>query len=51
MLGVPQLLLDLLDLGVVASVLAHIVAELDGRSAVRGGNLNDNVERLGLLTR
>lgn len=50
-LGVPELLLHLLDLGVVTSVLAHIVAELDCRPAVRGGNLNDNVERLGLLAR
>lgn len=49
MFRVPELLLDLLHFVVVARVLAHVVTKLDSRAAVRSGDLDDNVEGLGLF--
>lgn len=49
-LDVAQLLLDFLDLGRIAHIFAQIVAELNSRTAVRGGDLDNNVERLGFLS-
>jgi hypothetical protein len=49
-LDVAQLLLDFLDLGRIAHVFAHIVAELDSGAAVRSSDLDNNVEGLGLLS-
>lgn len=49
MLDVPQTLLDLLHGALVARVLAHVVAELDGGAAGGGGDLDDDVERDGFL--
>lgn len=46
-LHVAKLLLDTLYGLLVTCVLAHVVAELDGWAAVSGGNLDDDVERLG----
>lgn len=50
MLCVPELLLDLLHFVMISRVLAHVVAQLDSRSAVCSGDLDDNVEGLGLFT-
>lgn len=49
MLDVAEAPLDLLHGGLVARVLAHVVAELDGGAAAGGGDLDDDVERDGLL--
>lgn len=47
MLDIAQLLLDFLDLLRIAHVLSQIVAKLDSGTAVRAGDLDNNVERLG----
>lgn len=49
MLDVSELLLDVLDGVLVAGVLAHVVAELDGGLAVCGGDFDDDVEGFGFL--
>lgn len=49
MLGVAQLLLDLLHLGAITGVLAHIIAQLDRWTAVGSGDFDDDVEGLGLF--
>lgn len=49
-LDVAQLLLDFLDLGRITHVLTQIVAELDSGTAVRAGNLDNNVEGLRFLS-
>lgn len=49
MLNVAKLLLDTLYSLLVTCVLAHVVAQLNGWAAVSGGDLDDDVERLGFL--
>lgn len=49
-LNIVKHLLHLLYGILVASVLAHVVTELDGRTAIRRSNLDDNIERLGLFS-
>lgn len=49
MLDVSELLLDLLDGVFVAGVLAHVVAEFDGRAAACGGDFDDDVEGFGFF--
>lgn len=44
-LDIPQHLLDMLHDTLVAGVLAHVIAELDGRAAVCGSDFDDDVER------
>lgn len=46
MLDVAQLLLDFLDLGRIAHVFAQVIAKLDSGTAVRGGDLDNDVEGL-----
>lgn len=48
MLGIPKLLLHPSNLLRVARVFAHVVAELDSRTAIRGSNLDHDVEWFGL---
>lgn len=48
MLSVPKLLLHPGNLLRVAGVLAHIVTELDSRTAVRGSDFDHDVEWFGL---
>ena len=45
-LDVSKLLLDALDGLLVTRVLAHVVTQLHGWTAVGGGDLDDDVERL-----
>lgn len=49
MLGVAQLLLDLLHLGAITGVLAHVVAQLDGWTAVGSGDFDNDVEGFGFF--
>ena len=49
MLDVSELLLDVLDGVLVAGVLAHVVAEFDGRAAACGGDFDDDVEGFGFF--
>lgn len=44
MLDVSELLLDFLDSIFVAGILAHVVTELDGGTAVGAGDFDDDVE-------
>lgn len=44
MLDISEFLLDFLDSIFVAGVLAHVVAELDGGTAVGAGDFDDDVE-------
>lgn len=48
-LDVSEFLLDLLDGVFVAGVLAHVVAEFDGRAAACGGDFDDDVEGFGFF--
>ena len=50
LLDVAQLLLHLCHLGTVTCILPHIVTQLHSRTTVRGRDLNDNVEGLGLFS-
>lgn len=50
MLDVAQFLLDFLDLLVIAGVLTHVVAELHGRATIGSGDLDDDIEWLGLFS-
>lgn len=49
-LNVAQPFLNFLDLGRYTHVLAHIVAKLDSGTAVRGGDLDNDIEGLGFLS-
>lgn len=49
MLDVSELLLDVLDGILVAGVLAHVIAELDGRAAVCGSDFDDDIEGFGFF--
>lgn len=46
---ITELLLNILHSALIACVLAHVVTEFDSRAASRAGNLDDDVERLGLF--
>lgn len=48
--SVAQLLLDLLNFGLVAGVFAHVITQLHGWPTIRGGDLDDDIEGLGFLT-
>ena len=49
-LNVAQPFLDFLDLGGYTHILAHIVAKLDSGTAIRSGDLDNDVEGLGFLS-
>jgi hypothetical protein len=49
LLSVTQLPLNLLHLGAITGVLAHVVAQLDGWTTVGSGDFDDDVEGLGLF--
>lgn len=49
LLNITQSLLDLVHRVQVAGVFANVVADLDRRTAGRRGDLDDDVERCGLL--
>jgi hypothetical protein len=49
-LDITQLLLDFKNLGMITRVFTQVVTELDGRTTICSGNLDNNVEGLGLFS-
>jgi hypothetical protein len=49
LLGVAQLLLDLLYLSAITGVLTHVIAQLDGWTTIGSGDFDDDVEGLGFF--